>query len=89
MYNTGGYVKTEMYIRNSNGTYNNIFLLSILALHIPVNGKQNQLRRNRLVEKNIKRILAGNGSVSDIDLLVTVANQIEGNTICALGEAVA
>lgn len=41
------------------------------------------------LEKILKRILAGNGSVSDIDLLVTVASQIEGNTICALGEAAA
>jgi len=41
------------------------------------------------LEKILKRILVGNGSVSDIDLLVTVANQIEGNTICALGEAAA
>jgi NADH-quinone oxidoreductase subunit F len=41
------------------------------------------------LEKILKRIIAGNGSVSDIDLLITVANQIEGNTICALGEAAA
>ena len=41
------------------------------------------------LEKILKRILAGNGSISDIDLLITVANQIEGNTICALGEAAA
>jgi len=41
------------------------------------------------LEKILKRILTGNGSVSDIDLLITVANQIEGNTICALGEAAA
>lgn len=41
------------------------------------------------LEKILKRILAGNGSVNDIDLLITVANQIEGNTICALGEAAA
>jgi len=41
------------------------------------------------LEKILKRILSGNGSVSDIDLLITVANQIEGNTICALGEAAA
>jgi NADH-quinone oxidoreductase subunit F len=41
------------------------------------------------LEKILKRILAGKGSVSDIDLLITVANQIEGNTICALGEAAA
>ena len=41
------------------------------------------------LEKILKRILAGNGSTSDLDLLITVANQIEGNTICALGEAAA
>jgi len=33
--------------------------------------------------------MAGKGSTSDLDLLITVANQIEGNTICALGEAAA
>ncbi len=41
------------------------------------------------MEKILKRIIAGNGSTSDLDLLITVANQIEGNTICALGEAAA
>jgi len=41
------------------------------------------------LEKILKRILAGKGSTSDLDLLITVANQIEGNTICALGEAAA
>ena len=41
------------------------------------------------LEKILKRILAGNGSKSDLDLLITIANQIEGNTICALGEAAA
>ena len=41
------------------------------------------------LEKILKRIIAGKGSTSDLDLLVTVANQIEGNTICALGEAAA
>jgi NADH-quinone oxidoreductase subunit F len=41
------------------------------------------------LEKILKRIIAGNGSTSDLDLLITVANQIEGNTICALGEAAA
>jgi len=41
------------------------------------------------LEKILKRIIAGKGSTSDLDLLITVANQIEGNTICALGEAVA
>jgi NADH-quinone oxidoreductase subunit F len=41
------------------------------------------------LEKILKRIIAGKGSISDLDLLITVANQIEGNTICALGEAAA
>ena len=40
---------------------------------------------NRLV----RRILAGEGKKSDIDLLVDVANRIEGHTICALGDAAA
>ncbi|MCU0976354.1 MAG: NADH-quinone oxidoreductase subunit NuoF [Steroidobacteraceae bacterium] len=40
---------------------------------------------NRLV----RRILAGQGRREDIDLLVGVANQIEGHTICALGDAAA
>ena len=39
--------------------------------------------------KILNRIIAGNGSISDIDLLISVANNIEGNTICALGEAAA
>ena len=39
--------------------------------------------------KILNRILAGNGSKSDVDLLISVANNIEGNTICALGEAAA
>ncbi|MCK6612687.1 MAG: NADH-quinone oxidoreductase subunit NuoF [Ignavibacteriaceae bacterium] len=41
------------------------------------------------LEKLLKRILRGEGSVHDVDLLVSVANNIEGNTICALGEAAA
>lgn len=41
------------------------------------------------MEKILKRIIAGNGSLNDLDLLITVANQIEGNTVCALGEAAA
>jgi NADH-quinone oxidoreductase subunit F len=41
------------------------------------------------MEKILKRIIAGKCSVSDLDLFITVANQIEGNTICALGEAAA
>jgi NADH-quinone oxidoreductase subunit F len=39
--------------------------------------------------KILNRILRGEGSISDIDLLISVANNIEGNTICALGEAAA
>jgi NADH-quinone oxidoreductase subunit F len=39
--------------------------------------------------KILNRIIAGNGSSSDLDLLISVANNIEGNTICALGEAAA
>jgi len=37
----------------------------------------------------VKRILAGQGRREDLDLLVGVANQIEGHTICALGDAAA
>ncbi|MBK6674045.1 MAG: NADH-quinone oxidoreductase subunit NuoF [Proteobacteria bacterium] len=37
----------------------------------------------------IKRIMAGQGRREDIDLLVQVANKIEGHTICALGDAAA
>ena len=40
---------------------------------------------NRLVRK----IMAGQGVKSDLDLLVDVANRIEGHTICALGDAAA
>lgn len=37
----------------------------------------------------LHRIHSGNGTKADIDQLVTVANNIEGRTICALGEAAA
>ncbi len=40
---------------------------------------------NRLVA----RVLAGQGRHEDLDLLVDVANRIEGHTICALGDAAA
>ena len=40
---------------------------------------------NRLV----RRVMAGEGKKSDLDLLVDVANRIEGHTICALGDAAA
>ncbi|MEJ2195040.1 MAG: NADH-quinone oxidoreductase subunit NuoF [Ignavibacteriaceae bacterium] len=41
------------------------------------------------MEKVLNRMVIGNGSVSDLDLLISIANNIEGNTICALGEAAA
>ena len=34
-------------------------------------------------------MLAGQGRKSDLDMLVDVANQIEGHTICAFGDAAA
>jgi NADH-quinone oxidoreductase subunit F len=40
---------------------------------------------NRIVRK----VMAGQGQKSDLDLLVDVANRIEGHTICALGDAAA
>jgi len=41
------------------------------------------------MEKILKRFVAGEGTLKDIDLLLDVANNIEGNTICALGDAAA
>ncbi len=41
------------------------------------------------MEKILQRILDGDGSLADLDLLVSVCNNIEGNTICALGDAAA
>ena len=39
--------------------------------------------------KILKRLDLGDGNPGDIDLLVEVANNIEGNTICALGDGAA
>jgi NADH-quinone oxidoreductase subunit F len=39
--------------------------------------------------KVLKRFERGEGRREDIDLLMDVANNIEGNTICALGDAAA
>lgn len=39
--------------------------------------------------KVLKRFELGEGRLEDIDLLMEVANNIEGNTICALGDAAA
>ncbi len=41
------------------------------------------------MEKTLHRIKDGSGTSKDLDLLVSVANNIEGNTICALGDAAA
>lgn len=41
------------------------------------------------MEKILKRIDEGHGTMKDIDMLATVASNIEGNTICALGEGAA
>jgi len=41
------------------------------------------------LNRTIRRILAGQGRREDLDLLVDVANRIEGHTICALGDAAA
>jgi NADH-quinone oxidoreductase subunit F len=39
--------------------------------------------------KILKRINSGGGTPADLDMLVEVADNIEGNTICALGDAAA
>ena len=39
------------------------------------------------MEKILFRIENGNGRMKDIDLLLSIANKIEGNTICPLGDA--
>ena len=39
--------------------------------------------------KVLDRIMDGTGRHSDLDLLISVAENIEGNTICALGDAAA
>ena len=41
------------------------------------------------MEKVLKRVEKGDATTKDLDLLVTIANNIEGNTICALGDAAA
>ena len=41
------------------------------------------------MEKVLKRFKNGEATTSDIDLLYSVASNIEGNTICALGDAAA
>lgn len=41
------------------------------------------------MHKILNRFVAGDASMADLDLLLDVANNIEGNTICALGDAAA
>ena len=41
------------------------------------------------MEKVLNRFIRGEGRKEDVDLLMDVANNIEGNTICALGDAAA
>ncbi len=41
------------------------------------------------MKKILERMSAGGGRPEDLDLLTRVANNIEGNTICALGDAAA
>lgn len=41
------------------------------------------------MKKILQRMYDGGGKAEDLDLLVRVANNIEGNTICALGDAAA
>ena len=41
------------------------------------------------IEKILKRINAGEGVSSDIDLMLDICDNIEGNTVCALGDAMA
>ncbi len=41
------------------------------------------------MEKILKRIVKGEATLKDLDLLVSVADNIEGRTVCALGDAAA
>ncbi len=41
------------------------------------------------LNRMLRRMLAGGGQSQDVQLLVDVANRIEGHTICALGDAAA
>ncbi len=41
------------------------------------------------LEKTLGRVDRGEATSADLDLMIDVANNIEGNTICALGEAAA
>ena len=37
----------------------------------------------------MERLVTGNASVDEIDMLIGITKQVEGHTICALGDAAA
>ena len=37
----------------------------------------------------MERLVKGNASVDEIDMLIEITKQVEGHTICALGDAAA
>jgi NADH-quinone oxidoreductase subunit F len=39
------------------------------------------------IARCLERILDGNGKIEDLDNLIRIATNIEGNTICGLGDA--
>jgi NADH-quinone oxidoreductase subunit F len=41
------------------------------------------------LDRIMKKIVEGKGEISDIDLMIRVAKQIQGRTVCALGDAAA
>lgn len=41
------------------------------------------------MEKILKRIVEGKGAMQDLELLLDICDNIEGNTVCALGDAAA
>jgi NADH-quinone oxidoreductase subunit F len=46
-------------------------------------------RRYGLYVGGLERLVQGNASVDEIDMLLDVTKQVEGHTICALGDAAA
>ena len=41
------------------------------------------------MSRMMKRMVSGNASIDEIDILEQVTRQVEGHTICALGDAAA
>ena len=56
---------------------------------IGMKGFQEFMVKPDRLDKILERIENGQGRDADIDLLKNVADNIEGNTICALGDAAA